>query len=81
MEQSLIKNKVGRRLGYKGVNNKTDNPQYFNEYYHKMNHLVKCSCGQDIFSRSLRVHKTSKRHDKLIDLLKLKVGEKVEEIL
>jgi len=58
--------KRGRKLTV----NVKENKNYYNEYYHRTNKLVKCTCGQDIFSRSLRVHQKSRRHSKLTDLLK-----------
>lgn len=58
------------KRGRKPTVNVKDNKNYYNEYYHKTNKLVKCTCGQDIFSRSLRVHQKSKRHGKLTELLK-----------
>jgi hypothetical protein len=66
-------NKRGRKITV----NVKENPQYFNEYYRNTNHLVKCSCGQDIFFRSMRNHKLSQRHSKLEKLLE----ESKKEIL
>ena len=53
------------KRGRKTTVNVKENPEYFNDYYKRTNHLVKCSCGQDVFSRSMRNHLQSVRHAKL----------------
>jgi hypothetical protein len=57
------------KRGRKPTVNVKENPTYYNDYYQRTNHLVKCNCGQDVFSRSMRNHKLSKRHEKLLNLL------------
>ncbi len=61
MEES--KSKVGRPISV----NVKENPEYFNEFYHKNNKLVKCECGLPIMSMGMNKHLKTKKHKNFME--------------